>query len=963
MQLNAQATNLHLIDTSTLNQPSRATILKILQINIRGINQIEKFDSLCEFLRSLNTDIDVVVIGETWLKKGRTTVYNIPGYQGTFSCRNTSAGGLAVFVRSDLQLKVKNNTVNEGYHHIGIEINAGRTAVTIHGFYRPPDYDATRFISSIEEILSTANLDAPFFLVGDMNLPANNINNREFRKYQALLSSYNMAVSNTLVTRPSSNNVLDHVVCSIGDSPRVCNYTIDCPLSDHSYVLTTFKMKFDRVKKTLSKTWTNYQAVDQQFKQFLQESNWGDLEPHDRLATLTARYRQLVGSNSKTTTVEVKLKSDCCPWYNFDVWKLGKIRDNVLRRSKLNRHDQRLQDLLDHANRRLKDAKKRAKTEYYNGIFSSTNPKVLWRRINELLGCKTKECPALTLHVNGMDVNEPGPVAAKLNEHFTSVGVNLASGLSSDGDINKFNTMRFSNNTMFLRPASVSEVFDTISALETKKACGYDGFPVSALQKHRAHLAPLLCTCFNDCISQGTYPDCLKIAIVTPIFKGGDQKNPSNYRPISVLPAINKVFEKLLFNRLVNFLTVTKRLYKHQFGFREGSSTEVAVLELVDDISLALDDGNSAGSVFLDLSKAFDTINHEMLMKKMDACGVRGLPKALFFSYLTGRSQQVVVSGVRSSMRTISAGVPQGSNLGPLLFLIYVNDLPKLQLKGKPILFADDTAISYSGPTPTQVIQHMKDDMKLILNYLENNLLALNLGKSKMMMFRLKKLPAHPELQVGEQIIEEVSTFKYLGVHLDNRLSWDAHVREIVANCASLCGVLRKLCKTVPQHVLLKIYYAFIQSRYLYGIAAWGSAHKTVIKEIQVQQNRCLKAIYKLPYLHPTHELYRLQNNILPILGMYTQRIAVLMYKILNNQNLHHNWHFSTAQHQHDTRSSNQIQRQRFRTELGRKRFPICGPNVFNRLPGNIKEATTLTKLKQEMVLKIRSEINNFLPR
>lgn len=194
---------------------------------------------------------------------------------------------------------------------------------------------------------------------------------------------------------------------------------------------------------------------------------------------------------------------------------------------------------------------------------------------------------------------------------------------------------------------------------------------------------------------------------------------------------------------------------------------------------------------------------------------------------------------------TVSCGVPQGSNLGPLFFLIYLNDISKLPLKGKPRLFADDTAISYKGPNAERVVDEMTQDMELVTAYLENNLLALNLKKTKMMIFSSLKCDKEicPDLVINGTLIEKVTEYEYLGVYIDERLSWDFHIRTTVSKCSSLCGILRKLSKFVPAHVLMKIYYSFIHSRYQYGIAAWGSCNKVYLKPLQIQQNRCIKSI------------------------------------------------------------------------------------------------------------------------
>lgn len=966
MAIEPQSTNQYVDEPTLLRFPLNETSLKIIQINIRGLNDFDKLDSLCIFLRNLNTCVDVIVVGETWIKQDRSQFYNIPGYISIHSCRSKSSGGLALFIRNGLNYEVCNNISDRGHHRVAVKIKMGRISVSINGLYRPPDGDTARLLATIEDILSNAEGSEHNILAGDINIPVNRPLDRDVLRYLQLLNSFSMVVTNTFVTRPLSNNILDHVISSVSDAPRITNFTMECELSDHNYVLTELKLSNRRESKQLSKTRVNYNAVDSQFHQFLVSEDWTSRPVNARLQAITGKYAKLVEENSTTTTVEVKVKNNCCPWYNFDIWKLGNIRDSMLKKWKRNRQDARTTELLAHANRKLAAAKTKARIQYHSKLFNSGNPKMVWSRINELMGGKSKPNSPISLVVNLNEEHDPMKVANVLNEHFVSVGCALGNQLTSNGDVNHFGTIKRSQRSFFLRPSSSQEVFEWISTLDPSKATGYDRFPIAALKKHSILLSTIISDCFNESISHASYPTCLKKAIVFPVFKSGNPKDPNNYRPISVLPAINKIFEKLIFTRLNGFLTTTKQLYQHQFGFRQGSTTEVAVVEMIDEISKTLDRKLSAGAVFLDLSKAFDTINHEMLLKKLDCYGVRGHPNYLLASYLEERAQQVVVSGVLSDECAISCGVPQGSVLGPLLFLLYVNDLSNLKLHGMPRLFADDTAISYTSASPTRVVEEMREDMEVVQDYLTNNLLALNIGKTKFMLFRFpkRKLPTYPELTVRGERIEEVATFKYLGVHIDNRLSWSEHVEKVATKCSALSGVLRKLSKSVPQHVLLKMYHAFIQSRYQYAIAAWGTCCKTHLKVLQVQQNRCIKSIYKLHYLHPTRELYTMpQHNILPINGLYTQRIATVMFKAVKNLNLHHNWQFRTAEHRYPIRTAHHLRQSDFRTETGRKRFLTRGPHIYNNLPEDLKQSQTLSEFKRKLVSHIRSHLESYIVR
>ncbi|KAL1377956.1 hypothetical protein pipiens_020305, partial [Culex pipiens pipiens] len=242
-----------------------------------------------------------------------------------------------------------------------------------------------------------------------------------------------------------------------------------------------------------------FNCTDAEFQRFLENFNQNSLPVDECLQSITGTYSQLIQANSRTRTVEVKVKNDCCPWYNFDIWKLGNIRDSILKRWKRNRQDQHLSELLARANYNLSEAKKRAKKQYHTKLFNNGNAKLLWGRINELMGGKSRTNSAPSLEVNQNIEHDPVTVANLFNDHFVSVGDNLASQLTSDGNINRFNTMKRSNISIFLRPASILEISNLIHELDPKKASGYDGFPVSALKKHRNLLSAIICNCFNQC--------------------------------------------------------------------------------------------------------------------------------------------------------------------------------------------------------------------------------------------------------------------------------------------------------------------------------------------------------------------------------------------------------------------------------------------------------------------------------
>ena len=547
-----------------------------------------------------------------------------------------------------------------------------------------------------------------------------------------------------------------------------------------------------------------------------------------------------------------------------------------------------------------------------------------------------------------------------LNSHFASVGNRLASELpNSNRHFSNYLPRTTYSGSFVFETVLPSEIELEITMAQSNKAHGLYSCPIRLLKCSRHIISKPIANIVNQSVCMGIFPSKLKHAKIIPIYKDGNEDEPSNYRPISLLSIFNRLFEKVTYNRLKSFLNKYNVLYESQYGFHECRSTDHAILDIVNKIQSYMDKGMFSCGVFIDLQEAFDIVDHAILLQKLFHYGVRGIVNDWFSSYLINRVQTTQIGSHVSEKQNTLCGVPQGSVLGPLLFLIYVNDIYKASNTLEFFLFVDDTNLLYANKNLRSLETVMNDELLKIVDWLTANKLSLNVKKTNYIIFDpyQKRLNYDVNIKILDSRVnkyfnlERKEYVKYLGVMIDNHLLWKHHINYVALKISRNIGILSKLRHFVPLKTLYGIYNSLIFPYLSYGLIAWGQAAKTHLEKLLILQKRVVRLINFAPFR--SHAIpYFLHSNIMPITMLYFKLSSVLMFDVYNNTAPYNISHLFIPTQQIHSSSSGNYYISHSRLNQKNDSFSIMGAKIWNSIPENLRDSPkSLFKEKVHTIL------------
>jgi hypothetical protein len=957
-----------------LSAPNNAGF-KIFLLNCQSLNS--KFSELKTYIEGVfESKFDAICLQETWLSSSSdVSLLQLEGYNLISKGKLASNhGGVAIYLKDTYTYKVLSvDSPSNIWDGVFIEVSlngSGSNSIKnliIGSIYRPPrdnnDNYAT-FIEEQEQILHNfQRSNKEVVLTGDFNIDLLKIKEKSnFNSFFETILSNGFIPKITFPTRITnhSSTLIDNIFVKLSNNfSSTTSGILLTNISDHFPCFTCLDyLTPGKHSDKFIKIWPRSEQAYHNFKTEIAHSCIIDNFDKNPLADPNYNYEILHSgiqlAYEKHIPAKIvkfnKHRHKLSKWITGGLLSSIRFRDKLYKRMKDNFNNPdlyvTLRSNLSSYNSILKKLIREAKKSYYESCFRKFKDDIskTWDTIKAIINRtrKFKEFPQSFL-INGTYISDTTTIANEFNSYFVSIGPKLATNIESPANLSFRDYLQTPFHGSFhFEKVNVDLISKIIDNLKAKSSSGVDNLSNRMLKFIKDDIIIPLTLIINQAIDTGVFPNRLKVAKVIPLFKKNEDYLLENYRPISVLPSMSKVLERVIHIQLTNHFSSNNLFYCNQYGFRNSHSTELASLEFVNRIINCMDKNEIPLAVYLDLSKAFDTIDHQILLSKLQYYGIRDSSYKLIQNYLYNRKQYTSLDNVDSSLLSIQTGVPQGSILGPLFFIIYINDLPSASKVFHPIIYADDTTLSTVlrafDRSGLDIDTSINAELNNVSNWLKVNKLSLNSSKTKAMLFHtVRKNVTFPNISINGTPIEFVESFDYLGIIIDKNLSWKAHISKISVKLSKTIGIMCKMKNILSKDILLTLYHSLFLPYLNYGLLCWQSKVKDIFK-LQKKAIRILACekynahtdplfkrfrLLKLSDIVSLQELkfcYKLENDILPtyfLSNLYTRNSSI---------------------HQHSTRSANFFRIPRVKHEYAKQSIQYIIPVAYNTCVAPIRE-------------------------
>lgn len=928
--------------------PPSACAITVLHVNIRSIRKYwEEFQRI---VRAVENVVDVFVLTEINVQEVAVSQghFSLSGFETFFLTRNSArGGGIAVYVKNvwstvDLNISFKSAEC------LSLKLSKSNFIISLLAFYRPPSESVSTFLNELNTSLGNFVSTDKLCLVGDLNIDLLKPSKSNVCDYLNILADYGIESVIHAPTREeclSGNLVsscIDHINIRNSGVP-VMSAVIAQKLADHYFV--GCRINFDVISVS-SDHQSHATIIDStRLDKLISNYDWNKLiensdyyEAYAKLVDILETFKAIC-----TKTIRIKRRKQNQPWLTADVLSVIKEKDVLWARCRRFPHNKELklqfQSLRNRANALVRSKKRQ---HFQQKFFQSRHDvSKTWAILNEVKGCSSKS--SIDNSIAKYFGSNTSQIADTFNRFFATV-----SGASQDDLITPINLQYSSLSSAFLPTMTVEDLRIFLFSFKPNKAPGADNIRPCDLRRNFDVMSNILLYILNGIVNSGIIPIGLKSAIVRPLYKGGTRNNVESYRPISILPCLALLLEKHILKTMTIFLEKSKFFAPSQYGFIAGRGTESLLEDLVDSLHSTFEKNKYACALFLDVAKAFDSINHKILLKKLFSYGFRGPFFNLLQDFLANRTQHVSVCNTSSAKVSLKAGVPQGSILSPLLFNLYVNDLAKSVSGCQIFQYADDTLLLSTHINCNNAINLLQANATQVMNWFDANLIKINVHKTKLMCFNspLKRMSSHVPFVLHSSNctscrcnpLEYVHTNKYLGIYFDSDMSWNSHLSYVAKKIRGVSCMLYSTKMFLPLSVRKMIANALAYGLLRYGITVYAKCSMLWQDKIDSILKSILKSVAYTSINIPSEDLF--EYLCLPRFSALFQR-SVISKHIWSSP-------FKTPRvGQRALRDSERFIIPRVYTKYGQRLRSFYVPEIFNGLSNTFFELDSKRKLKK----------------
>ena len=943
------------------------TEFSIFHLNSQSLSA--KYLDISDYISTLQHKFSIYAFTETWFKPMVSSLYNMSGYSFIHKSRDTRrGGGVCMYIDSKLSYQERDDLTfsNDSIDTLFVEISRkGQKNIIVGVVYKPPNFDSDIFNGMLEKCVSAiAKEKKDCYIVGDFNF--------DILKYSSHLATNEFLSTmytnglRPLITKPtrvthSSHTCIDNIFTNVVDNPIVPGILFS-DISDHLPIFNLTKslhtLDSHCSKKTSASSLKNINFTD--LSHDLYNVNWSLVnrsdDPNDAYDTFIEIVTPLCNKHTEKSKPIKKDKKYVPrkPWITQGIMMSIATKQKLYHKfihvpSKIN--EKKYKGFRNKLNRIIRLRKQ----DYFTFLIEQNKNDICktWKIVNEIMGRQNISRLPQFIQKQHRRLYDDREIADDFNSYFSSIGSSISEKIKhSTKPFTHYLNSRTRKSIFFL-PTNENEIIDIVKQMKNSSSCGHDGISVKFIKNIIHAVAKPLSVIYNLSISTGIVPDSFKVAKVIPVYKKDNKNQVENYRPISLLLTFSKILEKIIYKRLYNHLNDNDILVKEQFGFRPSYSTETALLHTLEQIITSLDNKQITMAIYIDLSKAFDSLDHNILLHKLEHYGIRGIPYNWFKNYLTGRKQFTQFNDVSSDILPITCGVPQGSTLGPLLFLIYANDIINTSKLLRFVLYADDTNILFTHKDEKALYNTVNNELTNVCDWFMANRLQINRDKTKYMIFRSSNQYNNLNLNVhiDDITIDKISKINFLGVIIDDRLTWTDHVNSIRGKISMSIGIMRKLRSILPLKTLFMLYNAFVLPYLDYCSLVWSGTSSGNLQRLYTLQKKAIRICTNSHFIAHTSPLFK-ELNCVTFYDSISLKLGIFMFKFVNGllpdifiQYFKRN----LAIHQFNTRNKNNFVLPFCRLTLKQNNSVIYkGSKLWNELDSTLKNVNMTSSFRSK---------------